>query len=151
MLSLEALSQLQGQLVSSVDVASLIAYANTLPGDLRVATQAYKAISKSSGFSSLFKIEPNYIHREPRHRVVNHRIIQGAQVKPSLSVRSNFGISQSLLAVKVDIKHAGETRTLELVWNAEEQIYSSDEFFSAENKLGMTLKFELLLNFFSLL
>lgn len=100
MMSLLALSHLEKKLVTSIDTASLVAFSNTLPADLRIATQAYRAITKSQGFSSLFKMEPVYLHREARHRVIGSRIVTGSQIKPSLIVRSNFGISQSSLNVK---------------------------------------------------
>src|SRR4051812_8572496 len=100
MMSLLALNRLEKGLVSSIDTASLIAFSNTLPADLRIATQAYRAITKSQGFSNLFKLEPHYGQRESRHRVANGRIVTGSQIQPALFVRSNFGIPQSSLTVQ---------------------------------------------------
>lgn len=135
-LAVLALNHLQKQLVSSIDTSALVAYSNALPADLRTAAQVYEAISKSSGFSSLFKLEPVYTHKEARHRVLGSRIVQGSLIKPSLVVKSNFGISQGSLKVSAEITHDSNVQVVNLFWDAENQIYIGEEYFSAEKKLG---------------
>jgi len=141
-LSVLALHTLQNQLVSSIDSASLISYANTLQTDLRLAASAYRAISRSRAFATLFKVEPVFSVKESQHRVIESRIIQGTSVKPLLKVRSSFGIPQALLevSVKITFKHPSSTESKteshQLHYNAENQIYTADEFYSTENLLG---------------
>jgi len=135
-ISIEALHHLEGQLVSSIDTNSFIEYAHTLPADLGAAALAYYAISKTRDFTNLFRIEVIYQHREPRHRVVGNRIVQGSHVRPGLAVKSYFGVPHSSLDISLTIVHDGKPTEFKLEWSPESQIYIADDYFDSEGKMG---------------
>jgi len=136
-LSIEALHHLEGHLVGSIDSNAFIEYSHTLQADLGVAALAYSAISQTRSFTSLFRIEVVYHHREPRHRVVGNRIVQGSHVKPGLIVKSYFGIPHSSLDVSLTLVHDNSPTELKLEWNSEIQAYIADDYFDSEGKMGL--------------
>lgn len=125
-------------LADTIDTATLTHYANTLPRSLRAASSAYAAIARTSSFQSTFKIVTHYDVMDSRFRLVGDRIIQGTQVKPVLSVRTNYGLAHAGLDVSVIIIHKGtpERASRKLTWNSESQTYVTDEFYNSADKLG---------------
>lgn len=133
-------------LVDQIATEALIEYANHLPRDLAIASNAYIAISRTSAFRKLFRIVPSYDVLDSRFRLVGNRIIQGTQVKPAVSVRTSYGLAHAGLDVSATITHAAtnEKTTRKLTWNAESQVYATDEVYDSADKLGnVTFEFAL--------
>jgi len=71
-------------------------------------------------------------------KLVQNRIIQGTQVKAAISIRTSYGLAHTGLDVSVTITQTatGEKVSRKLTWNADSQVYASDEVFDSSDKLG---------------
>jgi len=124
-------------LPDSINTENLLRYAGVLPRSLKAAALIYNAIARTSALQSVFKISAQY-EGDPKYRLVGNRIIQGSQIKPSLSVRTTFGLAHAGLDVSLSTTHktTSSSNSGKLTWNADSQNYITKEVYDTADKLG---------------
>jgi len=122
-------------LPDTINTDNLLRYAGVLPRSLKAAALIYNAIARTSALQSIFKINAQYDVSDNRFRLVGNRIIQGSQIKPSLSVRM-YGLAHAGLDVSLTTTHKASASTSKLTWNADTQEYVTEDQYDTANKLG---------------
>jgi hypothetical protein len=123
-------------LPDTINTDNLLRYAGVLPRSLKAAALIYNAIARTSALQSVFKINSVYDVSDNRFRTVGNRIIQGSQIKPTLSVRTVYGLAHAGLDVSLTTTHKSSASSSKLTWNADTQEYGTEDQYDTGDKLG---------------
>jgi len=138
--SLRALQQAQKDqgetFVNSINTENLLHYVASVPSDLRAAAQAHLAVALTNSFAKNFDIHIAYEVLRSSDPV-GKQVVQGAQIKPFVSVKTHEGVPHAGLDIDVAISYAGQSNAVsaKLKW-MDKEYYTPDEFFDTSNHLG---------------
>lgn len=132
------LLQPKGQtfMMDAIDGEALYEYASSVTRDIQSASHAHLAVALSGQFHRNFNITTDYDVLGGTPEQLEH-VVQGTQLKPTLSVTSFDFVSHAGLDVEVSLQsdRLGTLGKTKLQWK-DSQKYSSDEFFETADVTG---------------
>jgi hypothetical protein len=132
---LQKTTKTRGFVSQHVDEKAILRNAVNIPHGLIQAAYAHTAVSRTSQFQELFSKKVTYdVAGTPAEDI----LVQGSQVRPSLTLVAHFGLPHPGMNVEVSIEHKGEEKKMKLGYNVETGSYVADETYDTSDKLGAT-------------
>jgi prenyltransferase beta subunit len=121
--------------VDLVDTNALLSYLASVPRNLRQVAQAHLAVALTKAFAKNFETTINYEFLGSTEALGKH-IVQGAQLKPVVTVKTVDGVPHAGLDIDVVVSFASSATVgpFKLVWANGR--YSSAESVDTRNQLG---------------
>jgi len=142
--SVIALATIEKSLANSINVPALVSYFNNLGGTPRTAALVYLALARTNAFQDSFKIDTAFPTRKHVSYANPDTFLQGSVFRPTLSLRSAFGLPQSAAEIDVTATHSTAQKQFKLTWDTEREIYQSFEPFETAGLFGdLTFSFKL--------
>lgn len=127
-------------LVDKLDLDGLVQYAQTATDNLAELAKAHISVALTKKFTESFEISSFYLSGGKR---VKGNVVQGAQLKPALSVKNQNGLPHSGLDVEATVSHArSQLLETDLPFSESEKHYVSENHVDTATKLGsLSVKF----------